>query len=37
MSFQEYNKVLKMLKLLTDMAKVNMVRRVGQRIATASE
>jgi predicted Zn-dependent protease len=37
MSFQEYNKVLKTSKLSTDMAKVNMVRRVGQRIATASE
>ena len=37
MSFQEYNQVLKKSKLSTDMAKVNMVRRVGQRIATASE
>ena len=37
MSFQEYNKVLKTSKLSTDMAKVSMVRRVGQRIATASE
>ena len=37
MSFQEYNKFLKTSKLSTDMAKVSMVRRVGQRIATASE
>jgi len=37
MSFQEYSKVLKTSKLSTDMSKVNMVRRVGQRIATASE
>jgi predicted Zn-dependent protease len=37
MSYQEYNNVLKKSKLSTDMTKVNMVRRVGQRIATASE
>jgi predicted Zn-dependent protease len=37
MSYQEYNKVLKTSKLSTDMAKVSMVRRVGQRIAVASE
>jgi predicted Zn-dependent protease len=37
MSYQEYNNVLKKSKLSTDMAKVSMVRRVGQRIATASE
>ena len=37
LSYQEYNNVLKKSKLSTDMAKVSMVRRVGQRIATASE
>lgn len=37
MSYQEYNKVLKTSKLSTDMTKVIMVRRVGQRIAAASE
>jgi predicted Zn-dependent protease len=37
MSYQEYSQVLKKSKLSTDMAKVSMVRRVGQRIATASE
>jgi len=37
MSFQEYNKVLKSSKLSTDVTKVAMVRRVGQRIAAASE
>lgn len=37
MSYQEYSKTLKKSKLSTDMAKVNTVRRVGQRIATASE
>ncbi len=37
MSFQEYNKVLKNSKLSTDVAKVALVRRVGQRIAAASE
>jgi len=37
MSYQEYGKVLKSSKLSTDMVKVNMVRRVGQRIAAASE
>jgi predicted Zn-dependent protease len=37
MSYQEYNNVLKKAKLSTDTAKLNMVRRVGQRIATASE
>jgi predicted Zn-dependent protease len=37
MSYQEYSKVLKNSKLSTDVAKVSMVRRVGQRIAVASE
>jgi len=37
MSYQEYSKVLKKSKLSTDMTKVSMVRRVGQRIAVASE
>ncbi len=37
MSYQEYSKVLKKSKLSTDMTKVGMVRRVGQRIAVASE
>jgi predicted Zn-dependent protease len=37
LSYQEYNKVLKTSKLSTDMTKVSMVRRVGQRIAVASE
>jgi predicted Zn-dependent protease len=37
LSFQEYSKVLKNSKLSTDVAKVGMVRRVGQRIAAASE
>jgi predicted Zn-dependent protease len=37
MSYQEYSSVLKKSKLSTDMAKVSMVRRAGQRIATASE
>jgi predicted Zn-dependent protease len=37
LSFQEYSKVLKDSKLSTDAAKVGMVRRVGQRIAAASE
>ena len=37
MSYQEYSQVLKKSKLSTDVVKVNMVRRVGQRIATASE
>ena len=37
MSFQEYTKVLKNSKLSTDVAKVALVRRVGQRIAAASE
>ena len=37
MSLDEYNKVLKKSKISTDTAKVNMVRRVGQRIAAASE
>ncbi len=37
MSFQEYDKVLKTSKLSTDVAKVGLVRRVGQRIAAASE
>ena len=37
MSYQEYSKVLKNSKLSTDMTKVSTVRRVGQRIAVASE
>ncbi len=37
MSFQEYSSVLKKSKLSADMAKVALVRRVGQRIAVASE
>lgn len=37
MSFQEYEKVMKSSKLSTDVTKVAMVRRVGQRIAAASE
>jgi len=37
MSLQEYNKVLKSSKLSADTTKVAMVRRVGQRIAAASE
>jgi predicted Zn-dependent protease len=37
MSYNEYNKVLKESKLSTDTAKVNTVRRVGERIAAASE
>ncbi len=37
MSYQEYSNILKKSKLSTDMAKVSMVRRVGQRIAVASE
>jgi predicted Zn-dependent protease len=37
MSYQEYNTVLKKAKISTDVAKVSMVRRVGQRIAAASE
>jgi predicted Zn-dependent protease len=37
MSYQEYSQVLKKSKLSTDMSKVSMVRRVGQRIAVASE
>jgi predicted Zn-dependent protease len=37
MSYQEYSKVLKNSKLSTDVTKVSMVRRVGQRIAVASE
>ncbi len=37
MSYQEYNKVLRKSKLSTDTAKVNMVQRVGRRIAAASE
>ena len=37
LSYQEYSSVLKKSKLSTDMAKVSMVRHVGQRIATASE
>jgi predicted Zn-dependent protease len=37
MSYQEYSKILKKSKLSTDVTKVSMVRRVGQRIAVASE
>jgi predicted Zn-dependent protease len=37
LSYREYDKVLKTSKLSTDMTKVSMVRRVGQRIAVASE
>jgi len=37
MSYQEYSNVIKKSKLSTDVTKVSMVRRVGQRIATASE
>jgi predicted Zn-dependent protease len=37
MSYQEYSKVIKTSKLSTDITKVSMVRRVGQRIAVASE
>jgi predicted Zn-dependent protease len=37
LSYQEYDKLLKTSKLSTDMTKVSMVRRVGQRIAAASE
>ncbi|HET6491272.1 MAG TPA: M48 family metallopeptidase [Syntrophales bacterium] len=37
MSYQEYSNVIKKSKLSTDMTKVSMVRRVGQRIAVASE
>ncbi len=36
MSFQQYDKVLKESKLCTDRKKVNMVRRVGNRIAGAA-
>jgi predicted Zn-dependent protease len=37
MSLQQYDKVLKESKLCTDQEKVNMVRRVGNRIAGAAE
>jgi predicted Zn-dependent protease len=37
MSFDEYNKVLKKSKLSQDPAKVQMVKRVGERIAKATE
>lgn len=37
MSLQQYDKVLKEAKLSTDQKKVNMVRRVGKRIAGAAE
>jgi len=37
LSFQEYEEVLKKSKLSTDQKKVEMVRRVGERIAKASE
>ena len=36
MSFQQYDKVLKESRLCTDQKKVNMVRRVGNRIAGAA-
>ena len=37
MSYQEYSSVIGKAKLSTDQEKVNMVRRVGNRIAAASE
>ena len=37
MSLQEYNDVLKKSKLSNDPAKVQMVKRVGERIASATE
>lgn len=37
LSFQEYEEVLKKSKISTDKNKVEMVRRVGERIAKASE
>ena len=37
MSYSEYTTVMKKSKLSTDQDKVNMVRRVGKRIATAAE
>ena len=37
LSFQEYEEVLKKSKISTDREKVEMVRRVGERIAKASE
>jgi len=37
MSFQQYSEVLKKSKLSTDAEKVQMIRRVGTRIARASE
>ena len=37
LSYQEYSQVLQKSKLSTDVSKVGMVRRVGQRIAAASE
>lgn len=37
LSFQQYEEVLKKSKLSTDQKKVQMVRRVGERIAKASE
>jgi predicted Zn-dependent protease len=37
LSFQQYNQVLKESKLSTDQKRVNMVRRVGERIAEAAE
>ena len=37
LSFQQYGELLKKSKLSTDQGKIQMVRRVGQRIAQASE
>ncbi len=37
MSFQQYNEVLKKSKLSTDTQKVEMVRRIGSRIAKSAE
>ena len=37
MSFQQYDKVMKESRLCTDQKKVNMVRKVGKRIAGAAE
>jgi predicted Zn-dependent protease len=37
LSFQEYNEVMEKSKLSTDQKKIQMVRRVGERIAKSSE
>ena len=37
MSFQQYREVINKAKLSTDVAKVQMVRRVGERVAKAAE